>query len=1189
MASAAWSTQQLAEFVSAVSAAESEAAAALAAVEHAAEAFDADAAAIVSGGEVVASVGYPRGGAPVAELEAVRPGAAGCSLEVPGVGPCAAAAVALEHPPGATLVVARAEADGLSRDEVGLLRGMARVASLTMRMQHVVGEQAALRRVATLVAEVAPPDTIFSAVAEEVGRLIPEANLGLVSRYDSGASGELVGTWSRTGNHPPVGLRFPLGGQNLHTLVFETGRPARIDHLVGDAAATVVARELGARSSAGAPIVVAGRLWGVIVVASPNENGFPDGVEHRLADFTELVATAIAKVQAREELRTLSEEQAALRRVATLVARGEPPNAVFAAVAEEVGRIVPAADVALVGRYDSEGALELVGGWSSDGDPSFVGARVPLGGRNVSTLVFERNEPARVDYVADDAAPASALAREWARSSAGAPVNVEGRLWGVVVVGSLQPDGLPPGVEHELAGFTELVATAIANSQARAELGAVVEWQAGLRRVATQVARGELPEAVFAAIANELGRLFRVDATGVIRYEPDDVVTSVGSWTGTGQPAIPGERTTLGGQNVTTLVYETGRPARIDAYAADDASAATAIARRFAMRSAVGAPMYVGGRLWGSLQVASLREDTLPVATEERLEAFADLAAIAIANAQAREELRTLADEQAALRRVATLVARPAPPAEVFAAVTDEVGRLLSADVTGLVRYDADDGATLVSAQNPSGVALPAAEPGPLRGRTVTALVRETGRPVRLNDYAAEADTQDSLPTVGIRSAVGVPITVEGRLWGSITVGSMGDEPPPPDTESRLARFTELVATAIANAQSREQLRVVADEQAALRRVATLVAEGAPPAAIFAAVVEELGRLVQSDRAFIGRYEIDNTVTVVSVWSPSGETMRVGARGPIREHNVSDQVRQTRRAARVDVYPDGAEGIAASFGYRSAVGAPITVSGRLWGLMVVGSGSDEPPPPETEERLTKFTELVATAIANAQTRAELTASRARIVATADDTRHRIERDLHDGAQQRLVTTALKLRAAEASVPPELGELAAELSSVAADMKSVLDELREFARGIHPAILSEAGLVAALGTLARTCAVPVELSTRVDERPSETVEVAAYYVVSEALANATKHAEASVVWVDVTAADDVLRIDVRDDGVGGVDPARGSGLVGLRDRVEALGGRISVESPRGKGTSIQVELPLGGDAAANRSHVEGGSP
>ena len=302
-------------------------------------------------------------------------------------------------------------------------------------------------------------------------------------------------------------------------------------------------------------------------------------------------------------------------------------------------------------------------------------------------------------------------------------------------------------------------------------------------------------------------------------------------------------------------------------------------------------------------------------------------------------------------------------------------------------------------------------------------------------------------------------------------------------------------------------------------------------------------------------------------------------------------MRETGRPARIDGYEGEMAVWAREFGIRSTVGAPITVGGRLWGFVLVASTSEDPPPPGTEERLAEFTELVATAIANAQAQAELTTSRARIVATADETRHRIERDLHDGAQQRLVTLALKLRAAQAAVPPDLDELAAELSSVAADMTGVLDELREFARGIHPAILSEAGLVAAVESLARRCAVPVELGTRLDERPPETVEVAAYYVISEALANATKHAEASVIFVDVTAADDVLRVAVRDDGVGGADfarrvrarrsqgPRRGARREDLR-RESARAGHVD---PGGVAAARRRRCSI------SRSKVEGGDP
>jgi signal transduction histidine kinase len=243
-------------------------------------------------------------------------------------------------------------------------------------------------------------------------------------------------------------------------------------------------------------------------------------------------------------------------------------------------------------------------------------------------------------------------------------------------------------------------------------------------------------------------------------------------------------------------------------------------------------------------------------------------------------------------------------------------------------------------------------------------------------------------------------------------------------------------------------------------------------------------------------------------------------------------------------------------------------------MAVVSTGEEPPPPAGSEARLAQFTELVATAIANAEAQAELRASRARIVGTADETRRRIERDLHDGAQQRLVSLALQLRAAQATVPPELHELAAELEQVGGGLSTTLDELREFARGIHPAILAEGGLGPALKALARRSPVAVDLNVHMDDRLPERVEVGAYYVVSEALTNAAKHARASAVQVNVDAAHGILRVSVSDDGVGGADFTRGSGLVGLKDRVEALGGRISLESPPEAGTTIRVELPFG---------------
>jgi signal transduction histidine kinase len=258
-------------------------------------------------------------------------------------------------------------------------------------------------------------------------------------------------------------------------------------------------------------------------------------------------------------------------------------------------------------------------------------------------------------------------------------------------------------------------------------------------------------------------------------------------------------------------------------------------------------------------------------------------------------------------------------------------------------------------------------------------------------------------------------------------------------------------------------------------------------------------------------------------------------------------------------------------GFRSSVGAPIVVEGRVWGVVIAGSSS-ESLPADTEARLVGFTELVATVIANAESRAALTASRARLVAAADEMRRRIERDLHDGTQHRLVSLMLELRAAQAA-PPVRNQLAAQLAATGRELAAVLEELREISHGIHPAILSQGGLEPALRALARRSAVPVELGLNVSGRLPEAVEVAAYYVVSEALTNTAKHAQASGVDVELNVDAITVRLAIRDDGIGGADPAHGSGLVGLSDRVEALAGTLQVTSPAGEGTTLLIEIPL----------------
>ncbi len=534
-------------------------------------------------------------------------------------------------------------------------------------------------------------------------------------------------------------------------------------------------------------------------------------------------------------------------------------------------------------------------------------------------------------------------------------------------------------------------------------------------------------------------------------------------------------------------------------------------------------------------------------------------------------ERRRNEEEQAAQHRIATFVAEGAAPTETFSAVATEVGQLIGADAAVVFRYEPERSATVVGGWSVPGIDIPIGSRLEIAGTGLAVRVMDTHRTARVERFEGPPG---SIPAffdgIGARAGIGAPITVEGRLWGVLVVVSRERDRLAAASEPRVGEWTEMLATAIANAEAREELRQVADEQAALRRVATLVARGTPPADVFAAVAEEVGRLVRSDRAFVTRYEEDDSVTILAGWTARGEALPVDQRFPIQEYSISNFVRKTGRLARIDEYPGGG---ASPVGNRAAVGAPITVGGRLWGVMTVGSSSGESSAPGTEGRLMKFTELVATAVANAQAEAELTASRARVVATADETRRRIERDLHDGAQQRLVSLALQVRSAQSAVPPELDDLAERLDRIAAGLTNALDELREFARGIHPAILTEGGLGPALRLLARRSEVPVELDVRTSRRMPEPVEVAAYYVASEALTNSTKHAEASVVAVDVEEDEAALRISVRDDGIGGAAFAGGSGLVGLKDRVEALGGRISVESPRGAGTSIRVEIPL----------------
>ncbi|HKD88181.1 MAG TPA: GAF domain-containing protein, partial [Streptosporangiaceae bacterium] len=453
-----------------------------------------------------------------------------------------------------------------------------------------------------------------------------------------------------------------------------------------------------------------------------------------------------------------------------------------------------------------------------------------------------------------------------------------------------------------------------------------------------------------------------------------------------------------------------------------------------------------------------------------------------------------LAEEQAALRRVATLVAGAAAPEEVFAAVTEEAGRLLGAHHATMSRYDPDGTASVIASWSASGAAFPVGTCLPLGGRNAHTLVFQTRRPARISHYAdATGPAGKAAREFGFRASVSVPVIVEGGLWGLMIVEHTREEPLPAETEARLTGFTELAATAIANAQAREELRGFAEEEAALRRVATLVARGAPPAEVLTAVTEEAGRLLRTDYATMSRYDPDDTLTVVATWSSTGAGFCVGVREGLGGRNAATLVFETRQPARIDDYAAASGPIAVAvraLGVRAAVGVPVSVEGGLWGLMVVDSRAG-PLPAGTEARLAGFTELAATAIANAEAQAALTASRARIVATADATRREIERDLHDGTQQRLISLAVGLRAAQGRLPPGQQDVAAQWSRTAQGLTDAIEELREISRGLHPVVLEKRGLAPALRELVRRGSIPVKLDVQVSGRLPERVEVAAY--------------------------------------------------------------------------------------------------
>jgi PAS domain S-box-containing protein len=709
----------------------------------------------------------------------------------------------------------------------------------------------------------------------------------------------------------------------------------------------------------------------------------------------------------------------------------------------------------------------------------------------------------------------------------------------------------------------------------RDEARVLAAEQAALRRVATLVAQDVPSRELFGAVAREVGTLFGADFSGMLRYEDDASVTTVATWAAVGEhPLVPARWDTVPGDPM-TIIAATREAARVDDWASVPGSIAAALRDVLGASSSVGCPIVVEGRLWGALAVHSKQRQPLPPDTESRMAQFTDLVGTAIANAESRGRVDRLAQEQAALRRVATLVAKEASPAEVFAKVAEEAANGLEEVECALLRDEGDGTASIVAARGAGmSTGFPVGTSVPADGDGVLAFVFREGRPRRIDDYRAVGEsTAEGARDQGISSAVGHPIVVGGGIWGAMVAASFGAEPCPPETEHRIAQFADLVATAIANAETRAEVERLAAEQAALRRVATLVAEGASPTGVFEAVAAEVAELVHSDGLTLCRYEPDDEVTVVAHHGPAS-WLRPGTRVRVDDESVLAIVRRTQRPARMDSYgkSHGAMGkLLEQLRYRSGVGAPIVVDGRTWGATIGNWIGEDPPPPGTEERMAQFAELLDTAIANADSRDQLIASRGRLLTAGDEARRRVVRDLHDGAQQRLVQTIVTLKLTQRAFRDEDGEAESLLSEALEQAEQGNRELRDLAHGILPAVLTQRGLRAGVAAVVAQVNLPVRVDVPAERLPA-VIEASAYFIVAEALTNVVKHSHAGHAEVTASLEDETLRIEVRDNGTGGADPD-GHGLVGMRDRVTTLGGRLEIESPAGGGTLVAATLPL----------------
>lgn len=869
------------------------------------------------------------------------------------------------------------------------------------------------------------------------------------------------------------------------------------------------------------------------------------------ASGVEVVSDDGTVVQNRAESDRWCEEGQALLRLAASAADGAVQDEVFMAVAATAMALTDAAAATVI-RLDNEDEYTIVGSCAGTAP---VGTRVVLdvqdGGLIAEILRNERSArvPRQPDPGVTDRLPDAYLGPR----GAGIPLTLDDRLWGVLEVSIGSPEQARIAARR-LRDCSWLVTGAIATALARAESKSLVDERAALRRIHAVAGRGGTGSEVLAAIAAEVSAWMDGLSVVLVRHAYDGASVVIAS----ADPDPPDiESEPPDDRDLIAQVVRSAAPTRMDKTTERPRNDRP-------VDSAVGVPISVAGHLWGVL-VARSPARSIPPRAAYRLARFAEAITPTILSAQARTQL---ADEQAALRRVAELAARDAPVGEVLGAVALEASSVAGVEFTTLLRCNSDSSTEIVALHDaPEGFAVGMREPRRTGGAVQRALRK--GQFARIENVASMPGRWPHIAgQSGFTTSVAAPITIQGALWGAL-VATGRLELLSVSTEEQLTRFADLAGIAMSAAQARSDLRMLAEEQAALSRVAALVVRGAVLDEVFTAVAVEASGLVDRAAAWLVRLELDSSFVLVAATADSN--VPLGFRGKPRQGALLSALLETGNTARVENLPGTPW---AEADRRMTVGPtvaiPVTVEGRLWGALAV-SLWHVPPPDNVEHRLLKFAELAGAAIANAENKANLTASRAHVVATADEARRRLQRDVHDSAQQRLVHTILTLKLAQQSIATGSAPDAL-VAEALLNAERASSELRDIVRGILPAALTRGGLRLGLESLLSDLLVPVDLDVTAP-RCSMEIEQTAYLIVAEALNNVAKHAHADRAAVSVTLDGGALDIEVRDDGIGGADPARGTGLIGLADRVDAIEGALTLTSPPGGGTTLRARLPI----------------